>query len=64
MKDDLDGIPLKQDRQKPGFKSAPSKWESVDTSLLEEQAMTTSKWELLEKDDEDKRDVDRYVKMH
>lgn len=38
--------------KRPGFKSAPSKWETVDSSLLEEQAMTSSKWEMLEKDEE------------
>ncbi|XP_071838285.1 U2 snRNP-associated SURP motif-containing protein-like [Apostichopus japonicus] len=53
--DDLDGIPLGGGGmlgKRPGFKSAPSKWETVDSSLLEEQAMTSSKWEMLEKDEE------------
>lgn len=53
--DDLDGIPISSgglQAKRPGFKSAPSKWETVDSSLLEEQAMTTSKWEMLEKDEE------------
>lgn len=51
--EDLDGIPLLRGKEgKAGFKVAPSKWETVDSSLLEEQAMTTSKWEMLEKDEE------------
>lgn len=56
--DDLDGVPLDDDSdpfsrsQKPKFdRSAafvPSRWESVDPEEAEAQAMTTSKWELLE----------------
>lgn len=58
MEDDLDGVPLEdeaifhQKTQKPTFdRSAafvPSRWESVDPEEAEAQAMTTSKWELLE----------------
>jgi hypothetical protein len=33
-------------RPLPGFK--PSKWETVDPEAVVEQAMTTSKWDLLE----------------
>lgn len=54
--DDLDGVPLEDDtphhKHKPKIdRSAafvPSKWESVDPEEAEAQAMTTSKWELLE----------------
>ena len=63
-KEDLDGIPLNDSgKPKAGFKMAPSKWESVDTALLEDQAMTTSKWELLEREEEDRREKERYVMM-
>lgn len=57
MDDDLDGVPLDDESafsksQKPKFdRSAafvPSRWESVDPEEAEAQAMTTSKWELLE----------------
>uniref|UniRef100_A0A4W4F0H9 U2 snRNP-associated SURP domain containing n=1 Tax=Electrophorus electricus TaxID=8005 RepID=A0A4W4F0H9_ELEEL len=44
--EELDGIPL--DGPKPGFKMAPSKWEEVDGSALEAQAVTTSKWEIFD----------------
>ncbi|XP_026098647.1 U2 snRNP-associated SURP motif-containing protein-like isoform X2 [Carassius auratus] len=47
--DDLDGVPLDQ---KPGFKVAPSKWEEVDGTALEAQAVTTSKWEIFDLPDE------------
>ncbi|GAA6075617.1 U2 snRNP-associated SURP motif-containing protein isoform X1, partial [Tachysurus ichikawai] len=56
--DDLDGVPIKGseeeldglplDGPKPGFKMAPSKWEEVDGTALEAQAVTTSKWEVFE----------------
>ncbi|XP_038050336.1 U2 snRNP-associated SURP motif-containing protein-like isoform X2 [Patiria miniata] len=54
---DLDGTPIaeppKEKKPVGGFKVAPSKWETVDASVLEAQAMTSSKWELLEKDEEE-----------
>ncbi|RXN05718.1 U2 snRNP-associated SURP motif-containing -like isoform X1 [Labeo rohita] len=50
--DDLDGVPLDQ---KPGFKVAPSKWEEVDGSALEAQAVTTSKWEIFDMPDESEK---------
>ncbi|XP_041483275.1 U2 snRNP-associated SURP motif-containing protein-like isoform X2 [Lytechinus variegatus] len=43
---------LKSDESK-GFKVAPSKWETVDSSLLEAQAMTTSKWETLAEEEDE-----------
>ncbi|XP_033637399.1 U2 snRNP-associated SURP motif-containing protein-like [Asterias rubens] len=58
---DLDGTPISEhlkDKKPPGFKIAPSKWETVDASVLEAQAMTSSKWELLEKDEEGDEDED------
>uniref|UniRef100_A0A8C1P0H0 U2 snRNP-associated SURP domain containing n=1 Tax=Cyprinus carpio TaxID=7962 RepID=A0A8C1P0H0_CYPCA len=50
--DDLDGVPLDQ---KPGFKVAPSKWEEVDGTALEAQAVTTSKWEIFDLPDESEK---------
>lgn len=58
--DDLDGKPLDEDRHHHNQQQhggggrrtegafVPSRWEEVDPELIEEQAMTTSKWELLE----------------
>uniref|UniRef100_A0A6I8RL20 U2 snRNP associated SURP domain containing n=1 Tax=Xenopus tropicalis TaxID=8364 RepID=A0A6I8RL20_XENTR len=56
LEDDLDGVPLdiNDDAKKnePIFKVAPSKWEAVDESELESQAVTTSKWELFDQHEE------------
>ncbi|XP_028916957.1 U2 snRNP-associated SURP motif-containing protein isoform X5 [Ornithorhynchus anatinus] len=56
LDDDLDGVPLdpSEDSKKnePIFKVAPSKWEAVDESELEAQAVTTSKWELFDQHEE------------
>jgi len=50
--DDMDGTPLEADAAAAAAAAAakfiPSKWESVDESLLEAQAVTTSKWEMVE----------------
>ncbi|KAK2182719.1 hypothetical protein NP493_340g03058 [Ridgeia piscesae] len=61
VSDDLDGVPFavnkpevepcvveltNSSKRKAGFKVAPSKWETVDQSELEAQAMTTSKWDI------------------
>ncbi|XP_058175187.1 U2 snRNP-associated SURP motif-containing protein [Anopheles ziemanni] len=51
--DDIDGIPLDNAADelggKPGSGSfIPSKWESVDASQIEAQAVTTSKWDTLD----------------
>uniref|UniRef100_A0A803TY92 U2 snRNP-associated SURP motif-containing protein n=1 Tax=Anolis carolinensis TaxID=28377 RepID=A0A803TY92_ANOCA len=52
LDDDLDGVPLdateESKKNEPIFKVAPSKWEAVDESALESQAVTTSKWELFD----------------
>ncbi|KAJ9581860.1 hypothetical protein L9F63_003791, partial [Diploptera punctata] len=61
MDDDLDGEPMTEDmnsgvnsgKGKPGSGSmpagfVPSRWETVDPEQVEAQAMTTSKWDLLE----------------
>ncbi|XP_075058031.1 U2 snRNP-associated SURP motif-containing protein isoform X4 [Mixophyes fleayi] len=52
LDDDLDGIPLDlgddSKKNEPIFKVAPSKWEAVNESELESQAVTTSKWELFD----------------
>ncbi|MBW00610.1 U2 snRNP-associated SURP motif-containing protein, partial [Eschrichtius robustus] len=39
-------------KNEPIFKVAPSKWEAVDESELEAQAVTTSKWELFDQHEE------------
>ncbi|XP_041125799.1 U2 snRNP-associated SURP motif-containing protein-like isoform X2 [Polyodon spathula] len=56
--DYLDGVPLERLNQskKPAFKMAPSKWEAVDESELEAQAITTSKWEDLDQTEESKKE--------
>lgn len=57
VEDDLDGVPLEDDNYSSKTQKAkidrsaafvPSRWESVDPEEAEAQAMTTSKWELLE----------------
>ncbi|XP_068160489.1 U2 snRNP-associated SURP motif-containing protein isoform X1 [Antennarius striatus] len=64
MEEDIDGIPLDPSKE-TAFKVAPSKWEAVDESELQAQAVTTSKWEIFEqpeetkKNDEDSDDDDR-----
>jgi U2-associated protein SR140 len=68
--DDLDGEPLPEDLagdskgklaiMPAGF--VPSRWETVDPEQVEAQAMTTSKWDLLEQteqhEQEDGEDFD------
>jgi U2-associated protein SR140 len=44
------------EKKKSLFKYAPSKWETIDESALESQAMTTSKWDLLDQDGSDTED--------
>lgn len=50
--DDIDGKPLDTGtpapKKQPIGAFVPSKWEEVDPELIEQQAMTTSKWELIE----------------
>ncbi|KAM3932207.1 U2 snRNP-associated SURP motif-containing protein isoform 2-T2 [Leptodactylus fuscus] len=51
LDDDLDGLPLDindEKKNEPIFKVAPSKWEAVDETELESQAVTTSKWEIFD----------------
>ncbi|XP_076831883.1 U2 snRNP-associated SURP motif-containing protein isoform X2 [Brachyhypopomus gauderio] len=55
--EELDGVPL--DGPKPGFKMAPSKWEEVDGSSLEAQAVTTSKWEAFDPPEDSEKSSDR-----
>lgn len=63
MEDDIDGVPMDENRtplrnktneKKPlmpaGF--VPSRWETVDPDQVEAQAMTTSKWEELGQNDD------------
>lgn len=47
VEEDIDGIPFDHSKE-AAFKVAPSKWEAVDESELEAQAVTTSKWEIFE----------------
>ncbi|XP_026219584.1 U2 snRNP-associated SURP motif-containing protein isoform X3 [Anabas testudineus] len=54
MEEDIDGIPLDPSKEVT-FKVAPSKWEAVDESELEAQAVTTSKWEMFEQPEEPKK---------
>ncbi|XP_034717918.1 U2 snRNP-associated SURP motif-containing protein isoform X2 [Etheostoma cragini] len=54
MEEDIDGIPLDPSKES-AFKVAPSKWEAVDESELEAQAVTTSKWEIFEPPEETKK---------
>uniref|UniRef100_A0A673ZL98 U2 snRNP-associated SURP motif-containing protein n=1 Tax=Salmo trutta TaxID=8032 RepID=A0A673ZL98_SALTR len=57
--EDIDGLPLDRAAAKAAsFKVAPSKWEAVDESELEAQAVTTSKWEIFEQPEEEKKDED------
>ncbi|XP_053683700.1 U2 snRNP-associated SURP motif-containing protein isoform X2 [Sabethes cyaneus] len=59
LDEDIDGIPLEapavgndfegeNSKGKAGGSFIPSKWETVDASQIEAQAITTSKWETLE----------------
>ena len=61
--DDIDGVPMEDDdsmgskgkddkkmTMPAGF--VPSRWETVDPDQVEAQAMTTSKWEELEQNDD------------
>lgn len=53
MDDDIGGAPLAGDSIGKNIKAAafvPSRWETVDPHEAEEQAMTTSKWEMLERE--------------
>ncbi|XP_033207968.1 U2 snRNP-associated SURP motif-containing protein isoform X2 [Belonocnema kinseyi] len=63
MDEDIDGIPMEDDdsenRMRDDDKKAampagfvPSRWETVDPDQVEAQAMTTSKWEELEQNDD------------
>ncbi|KAL8618876.1 hypothetical protein ACOMHN_000883 [Nucella lapillus] len=65
--EDLDGLPLPQELKPMEVQPAPapvalpsftrSKWETVDETELEAQAMTTSKWDTLEQEsDEEEKD--------
>ncbi|XP_071184110.1 U2 snRNP-associated SURP motif-containing protein-like isoform X2 [Salvelinus alpinus] len=57
--EDIDGLPLDRAAAKAAsFKVAPSKWEAVDESELEAQAVTTSKWEIFEQPEEEKKGED------
>ncbi|CAG0881397.1 unnamed protein product [Darwinula stevensoni] len=50
--DDIDGVPLNdEEERKEPIKYAPSKWETVDPEDVAAQAMTTSKWDLLEQEE-------------
>ncbi|GIY33458.1 hypothetical protein CDAR_474071 [Caerostris darwini] len=61
LNEDLDGQPLEDERPSSApdisSKFKPSKWETVDPETVEAQAITTSKWDLLEQN-EDQEQVD------
>ncbi|XP_055935383.1 U2 snRNP-associated SURP motif-containing protein-like [Argiope bruennichi] len=61
LNEDLDGQPLEEERlpEPPDMSSKfkPSKWETIDPETVEAQAITTSKWDLLEQN-EDQEQVD------
>lgn len=51
--DDIEGVPFTEETVEKNIKTAafvPSRWETVDPHEAEEQAMTTSKWEMLERE--------------
>lgn len=53
LDEDIGGMPLTGDSTGKNIKAAafvPSRWETVDPHEAEEQAMTTSKWEMLERE--------------
>ncbi|XP_054724007.1 U2 snRNP-associated SURP motif-containing protein-like [Uloborus diversus] len=57
LNDDLDGQPLEDampsmESKDMSSKFKPSKWETVDPETVEAQAITTSKWDLLEQNEE------------
>lgn len=63
MEDDIDGVPMDDDdsldsKSKDDKKLSmpagfvPSRWETVDPDQVEAQAMTTSKWEELEQNED------------
>ncbi|KAJ1111316.1 hypothetical protein NDU88_008652 [Pleurodeles waltl] len=62
--DDLDGIPLdipeEPKKNESTFKVAPSKWEAVDETELESQAVTTSKWELFDQQEESEEEKENH----
>lgn len=80
LDEDIVGMPLIGEPTDKNIKAAafvPSRWETVDPHEAEEQAMTTSKWELFEREnksynsesiDQDSQDDDlnetRYFHFH
>ena len=55
--DDIDGVPLESSSRKESKPSGfiPSKWETIAPDQVEAQAITTSKWDTLEKRGESSR---------
>ncbi|XP_035233376.1 U2 snRNP-associated SURP motif-containing protein-like [Stegodyphus dumicola] len=65
LNDDLDGQPMEdipppKETKDISSKFKPSKWETVDPETVEAQAITTSKWDLLEQNDDQEQidDID------
>ncbi|KAG0422520.1 hypothetical protein HPB47_001663, partial [Ixodes persulcatus] len=58
--EDLDGRPLEENLEDSRPKFVPSKWETVDPETVQLQAVTTSKWDLLDQGEEDpsQEDID------
>lgn len=57
---DIDGQPLDVAplRRAPPAKFVPSKWETVDPETVSQQAVTTSKWDLLDQGEEEEEEED------
>lgn len=57
LSDDIDGEPMTSNQfDSSALKFKPSKWETIDPDVVESQAMTTSKWDLLEQTNDDDLD--------
>lgn len=55
VNEELDGQPLEEDLEgRPKF--VPSKWETVDPETVQQQAVTTSKWDLLDQAEEEEEE--------
>lgn len=61
---DIDGQPLEPAilRRAPPAKFVPSKWETVDPETVSQQAVTTSKWDLLDQGEEEEESCSSSVR--
>ncbi|KAL1437019.1 hypothetical protein MTO96_049033 [Rhipicephalus appendiculatus] len=60
---EIDGQPLEPAvlRRPPPAKFVPSKWETVDPETVSQQAVTTSKWDLLDQGEEEEEEEEESV---